>query len=93
MYVKNNKVGIPTYLSTHEEAFMFSAEEIDVAHRFSIGTDLLSYKIQSVVELVKARPTCKEIDPQYSEKYCRTVFKRVNVSEEAHDKGSKKSKT
>ena len=48
--VKNNKLGIPTYLSPDEEAFVVAAAEIEGCHGFSIKTDSMENELQIVVE-------------------------------------------
>ena len=58
-----------------------------------IDTATIAYELQCVVASVKKRPTCNKTAFKYAEKYCRTVMKQVNVSEDAHDKKKKKSIT
>ena len=58
-----------------------------------IATVTIEAELKYVVESVKVIPICKETALKSAAKYCRSVVKRVNVSEEAHDKKSKKSRT
>ena len=62
--VRNNKVGIPTYLSPDKEVFVIAEVEIEVYHRLPINTALISDELQGVFESVKSIPTCKGIPPQ-----------------------------
>ena len=52
--IKNNKVGIPTYLSSEKEEFVVSASHIEGSHGFPIDTALIVDKLYSVIESAKA---------------------------------------
>ena len=54
-------------------------------------TAKIPYKLQCVVVSVKTRPTCKKITLKSAGKYFCAVKKRVNISNEAHDKQRRKS--
>ena len=65
---------------------MVAAAEIEGAHGLLMYTATISTELQCVVASAKARPTCKNITLKYAAYYFCAVMKRVNVSEETHDK-------
>ena len=88
-----NKVGRPTYLSPGEESLVVAAEDIEGYHGLPTDTDMTSAELQYVVASVKERTKCRKITHNAASKYCCAVKNRVNVSQEAHDKQGKKSRT
>ena len=88
-----NKLGRPTYLSPGEESLLVAKEEIEGYHGLPTNTAMISAELKYVVASLKERAKCKKITHNSASKYCCAVKNRVNVSKEAHDKQSKKSRT
>ena len=65
---------------------MVALAEIEDAHGLPIYVNTLGAEVWFFIKEVNARQSTKEVTPKLSYKYTRSVSKRVNGTEDVHDK-------